>query len=656
MHRQRASSSATTPRGRARRARRRLHQRRGPRPGRRRAAPTSSELAGPRRAARRVIKRPPRAASSRTSATCASRSTGATSRCRSTARSSTSPTRRCERGGRRSTARRPAAAVVLDVQHRRGAGAGELARRYDPNAARASSPPTLLRNRALTDTFEPGSTMKPFVGRGWRSRPARCVPTRASRPRPGKPDHRRSHDRRRAPARHADASRRSLQKSSNVGTAKIALRCCRADAVGHCTRRSGFGADAAARASPARCAGRLRPRKSWRPIEQATIALRLRPVGHRCCSSRAPTPCSRATATWCRCTLIKPGSERRAPACSVLSARDRARRCASMLQMAGQPRAAPRRRRARCRLLGRRQDRHARTSCRQRPIRERQVPSPGSSASRRCRDPRIVVARDGRRAARGRVLRRRRRRPGVQPGGAGDAARAAASPPDVDAGDRPRRRCHAGRGDRPATPRPCSTLALAPPGRPPAGCFARASARPARSTAARCSRATPSSALAGRGASTAARFVDAAVRARRRRRASSRPTAGRPSSFAAGACPLAALPDLKVAAGDRRRRAGTATRASACTSVGVTGTNGKTSMLAVDRRRRCARSAARCGVIGTLGVGVAGRAVHWPAGAHHARPGHAAARRSGAAPTPAAAACAMEVSSIGLAEDRRRRR
>ena len=71
--------------------------------------------------------------------------------------------------------------VVLDVQ------TGEVLAlanypSYDPGDRRNLSG-AQLRNRALTDTFEPGSTMKPLRRRAGRWRPAASRPTRRSRPR-----------------------------------------------------------------------------------------------------------------------------------------------------------------------------------------------------------------------------------------------------------------------------------------------------------------------------------------------------------------------------------------------------------------------------------------------------------------------------------------
>src|SRR5204863_3334479 len=61
-----------------------------------------------------------------------------------------------------------------------------------------------------------------------------------------------------------------LQKSSNVGAAKLALALPR-EAMWEFFRRAGFGT-APQLGFPGAAAGRLRPYRTWRPVEQATMA------------------------------------------------------------------------------------------------------------------------------------------------------------------------------------------------------------------------------------------------------------------------------------------------------------------------------------------------------------------------------------------------
>ena len=95
--------------------------------------------------------------------------------------------------------------VVLDVQ------TGEVLAlanypSYTPGERRNLSG-AQLRNRALTDTFEPGSTMKPFIV-GWAMESGRVTPDTVIQTAPGPHQHHRLDDHRRAPARRADGGRR----------------------------------------------------------------------------------------------------------------------------------------------------------------------------------------------------------------------------------------------------------------------------------------------------------------------------------------------------------------------------------------------------------------------------------------------------------------
>ena len=138
---------------------------------------------------------------------------------------------------------------------------------YNPNN-RANLSGAQLRNRVITDLFEPGSTLKPFtlalaIERG-KLTPATLVQTT-----PGYltiADYT-IHDTH--PGGTLSAAQ-VLQKSSNVGMAKIALSMPR-EAIWGLFKRVGFGT-APQLGFPGEAAGKLRHYRSWRPIEQATMA------------------------------------------------------------------------------------------------------------------------------------------------------------------------------------------------------------------------------------------------------------------------------------------------------------------------------------------------------------------------------------------------
>lgn len=138
---------------------------------------------------------------------------------------------------------------------------------YDPNV-RARLSGAQLRNRVLTDTFEPGSVIKPFTIalalESGLATPGTLIDTAPGRLRIGS-------------ATIGDASRHGvltvsqvLEKSSNIGVAKLALQMPAQDLWTLLTA-VGFG-QAPALGFPGSAAGRLRPHRSWKPIEQATIA------------------------------------------------------------------------------------------------------------------------------------------------------------------------------------------------------------------------------------------------------------------------------------------------------------------------------------------------------------------------------------------------
>ncbi len=125
-----------------------------------------------------------------------------------------------------------------------------------------------LRNRALTDTFEPGSTMKPFpVALALEKRMVR--PETQIQTAPGRititgstiTD---------AHAYGVLTVNEIIQKSSNVGTVKMAMQI-EARELWEMYSAVGFGQKPQV-PFPGVVSGRLRPYKTWRPIEQATMS------------------------------------------------------------------------------------------------------------------------------------------------------------------------------------------------------------------------------------------------------------------------------------------------------------------------------------------------------------------------------------------------
>nr|WP_246099304.1 penicillin-binding protein 2 [Methylibium rhizosphaerae] len=125
-----------------------------------------------------------------------------------------------------------------------------------------------LRNRALTDTFEPGSTMKPFIA-AWALETRRVRPSTVIDTAPGRITITGStiND---AHPHGALTVEEVIQKSSNVGTVKMAMQM-QPREMWELFSAIGLGQRPQI-AFPGAVSGRLRPYKTWRPIEQATMS------------------------------------------------------------------------------------------------------------------------------------------------------------------------------------------------------------------------------------------------------------------------------------------------------------------------------------------------------------------------------------------------
>ena len=125
-----------------------------------------------------------------------------------------------------------------------------------------------LRNRALTDTFEPGSTMKPItIGmalEAGRITPQSLIDTAPGRYNIGGFTINDTHNYGTLTVEGV------IQKSSNVGALKIALKMTPQEMWNTYTSL-GYGQKPQIQ-FPGAVTGRLRPWKTWRPVEQATMA------------------------------------------------------------------------------------------------------------------------------------------------------------------------------------------------------------------------------------------------------------------------------------------------------------------------------------------------------------------------------------------------
>jgi cell division protein FtsI (penicillin-binding protein 3) len=156
--------------------------------------------------------------------------------------------------------------VVLDVRTGEVLALANLPT-YNPNN-RAQLSGGSLRNRAVVDIFEPGSTLKPLtiaaaieVG---RVTPNTRIGTAPGTLTIGPATIRDAH-----PSTELSVTQ-VIQKSSNVGAAKVALML-RPQVLWDMFEQVGFGHEPEL-GFPGEASGKLRPYKTWKPIEQATMS------------------------------------------------------------------------------------------------------------------------------------------------------------------------------------------------------------------------------------------------------------------------------------------------------------------------------------------------------------------------------------------------
>jgi len=156
--------------------------------------------------------------------------------------------------------------VVLDVKTGEVLALANLPA-FNPNN-RATLDVRRSRNRAITDTFEPGSTLKPFTVAAALDagviRPNTVLQTSPGYLVVGDATIHDAH-----PEGMLTVSQ-VLQKSSNVGAAKLALALPR-EALWKVFSAAGFGT-VSQLGFPGEVGGRLRSYQHWRPIEQATMS------------------------------------------------------------------------------------------------------------------------------------------------------------------------------------------------------------------------------------------------------------------------------------------------------------------------------------------------------------------------------------------------
>ncbi|MDB5904073.1 MAG: peptidoglycan glycosyltransferase [Betaproteobacteria bacterium] len=138
---------------------------------------------------------------------------------------------------------------------------------YNPNN-RNKVDTKRMRNRAVTDLFEPGSTLKPFTAaaalEAGHYKPETIIQTAPGYLTIG---NRTIHD---AHAQGALTVSQVIQKSSNVGAAKMALSL-PAETLWTLFKNVGFGTPPDS-GFPGEVSGKLRAYATWKPIEQATMS------------------------------------------------------------------------------------------------------------------------------------------------------------------------------------------------------------------------------------------------------------------------------------------------------------------------------------------------------------------------------------------------
>jgi cell division protein FtsI (penicillin-binding protein 3) len=161
---------------------------------------------------------------------------------------------------------RAGSVVVVDVR------TGEVlalvnAPAFNPNN-RAHLSGEQLRNRVFTDTFEPGSIMKPFVAAmAMESGKFRATTPIDINPGGFSIGNRTIHD----THHHRTLTvAEIIQKSSNIGVAKMGLAF-EPETMWAFYDRLGFGSPPGL-GFPGEASGDLRPAKAWKPIEQATMS------------------------------------------------------------------------------------------------------------------------------------------------------------------------------------------------------------------------------------------------------------------------------------------------------------------------------------------------------------------------------------------------